>query len=329
MEANVVTLVTGGTGFVASNIVRELARRGHHVVSLDVVEADDLVRKYIEPWKDRVTWAQGDILDMAALEQVAATHRINKIVHAAVYTGIREDIERADSRRIVEINVAGTANLLELARQVSVEQFLYVSSGAVYGEQGSSQSWNEDVPKYPRTLYAVTKYASELITERYGELHAFETVSVRLGGPYGPMERVTGHRAAMGVMYEWTGRAVRGELIDVVPPSARGIYTYVQDIAAGISTVLDSPTLPHHQYNLSRGVRTTLAQLIAAFREAYPEVNFVEPVPAGPETADPRIAGGLADVSRIREDLGFETQYDPVAGLKEYFKWRKEFNFTG
>ena len=69
---------------------------------------------------------------------------------------------------------------------------------------------NEDAPPVPLNLYGITKYASELLTQRYGELHGISTASVRLSTPYGPMERVTGHRAVMSVFYQWTGQALRG-----------------------------------------------------------------------------------------------------------------------
>ena len=74
---------------------------------------------------------------------------------------------------------------------------------------------HEDTPTNPRSLYAVGKYASELLTRRFGELHSFQTASVRLGGPYGPMERVTGHRANQSILKTWTGNIVRGEPIEV------------------------------------------------------------------------------------------------------------------
>ena len=196
------TLVTGGTGFVGSNIVKELASRGHDVVSLDVSPADDLNRQYL-----------GELAPASPLSPAAfSTLRprlppqsfpIEKVVHAAVFTVNRVDLETARSRDIVEINVAGTANLLELARQVGPERFIYISSGSMYGmARASDQYFNEDDPSRADTLYGITKAASEAITQRYGELHGFRTASCRLSTPYGPMERVTGHRDNMSIPHQ-------------------------------------------------------------------------------------------------------------------------------
>ena len=130
-----------------------------------------------------------------------AASGIDKIIHAAVFTGILPEIERGRSRSIVDINLMGTTNLLELARRQSVDRFVYVSSGSVYGDApGLEEVLHEDTPPNPRSLYAIGKYTSELLTRRYGELHGFQTASVRLGGPYGPMERVTGHRANQSLL---------------------------------------------------------------------------------------------------------------------------------
>ena len=112
------TLVTGGTGFVGSNIVRTLAERGHSVICLDLAAPDELVRGYLEPWMSQVTFVQGDILNQEDLERAAASGN-DKIVHAAVFTGILPEVERGRSRSIVDINLMGTTDLLELACRLS------------------------------------------------------------------------------------------------------------------------------------------------------------------------------------------------------------------
>ena len=166
------TLLTGGTGFVGSNTLKAPVQRGHEVVCLDMVPPNDMVKRYIEPWSSQITFVQGDITSAEDLQQLAS-HNITKIAHAAVFTGILPEIETSQGHSIVEINVMGTTNLLELARELSVERFVYVSSDSVYGEQpNSDEVLREDSPVYPRSLYAVTKYQSELLTRRYGELTA-------------------------------------------------------------------------------------------------------------------------------------------------------------
>jgi len=322
------TIVTGGTGFIGSNIVRELAQHGHQVVSIDVAKPDAMALRYLEPQSSNVTWVHGDILDQNTMDRVLEDHEIDKIVHAAVYTAIREDIERSESRRIVSINVDGTANLLELARKAQVARFVYVSSGGVYEGLGSQgQTLTEDTPLHPRQLYNATKYASELITHRYGELHGFEAAAVRLGGPYGPMERATGHRVVMSTLHQWTGKAVRGETIDA-ETEGYWDFTYVLDIAAGIRTVLDAPSLTHEVYNLNRGVQVSAQELVSAFREASPSANINLRTGNGADMPQSSSSGRIMDSSRIRDDLHFEARYDLVAGLEAYIQWRREFGYT-
>ena len=94
-----VTLVTGGNGFVASNIVRVLAERGHSVVSLDISKPDDMLKAYLQPWHDRITFRTADVLDLNALDELASDHSIDKVIHAVAYTpGSRGPVEHDYSR---------------------------------------------------------------------------------------------------------------------------------------------------------------------------------------------------------------------------------------
>ena len=323
------TLVTGGTGFVGSNIVKTLAQWGHEVVCFDVAAPDALVRSYVQPWEERVTFIQGDILNKGDLERVAAHHNITRIVHAAAFTPSRaSNIETERSRSIVDINLVGTANLLDLARGLSLERFLYVSSEAVYGESPSPEELvHEDAVLYPRNIYAVTKYASELLTRRYGELHGFQTVSVRLSYPYGPMERVTGHRVRMSLFYEWTGNVVRGEPIEVDDRTIGHDYTYVADVAAGIRTVLDAPSLSYDAYNISVGRPITLDEVISALQELRPSLQVKDNPSREPGNSRSSAGRSVRDVTRIREDLGFKPSFDLTAGIRDYLEWREAFSF--
>ena len=316
------TLVTGGTGFVASNIVRALAGQGEQVVSFDLVPPSDLLHAYIEPWAERVTFIQGDLLNQDELDAVLEQD-IKRIVHAAVFTGLFPNIEAGRSRDIVAINVMGTTNVLEMARKLSIERFLYVSSGAVYGDDHPDRVLTEESAPRPHTLYAVTKYVSELLTRRYGELHGFSTVSVRLGSPYGPMERVTGHRANQSLLKDWTGNIVRGEPIEVGDRSVERVFSYVLDIAGGICAVLNASSLSYDVYNVSTGKLASLERIIAVLRDLHPGLQVLDKA-----EAEPPPGGRKLKTQRLMRDVGFRPRYDLRSGLEEYLDWRRANNFT-
>ncbi len=314
------TLVTGGTGFVGSNVVRALAERGHDVLVLDLDGPSALMERYIGPWAERITFVQGSVLDMDALGGLSLNHSIDRVVHGAYYTpGSRE---ASDSKRVLETNIMGTINVLDLAREIGVDRFLFVSSGGIYGDMLSPGPQVEDTPLLPSRLYRISKFACGRIVERYHEIHTMDTVSVRLGAPYGPMERATDFNLNTSLLFEWTGKAMRGEPIEV-GQTFGGKATFVTDIAQGICTVLDAPLLPHRLYNLENPNYYPISEVVSALLAAYPDTSFVEPMPT-----DAELGPGMdMDVSRIKEDLGFEAETGVRDGLKTYLQWRVENDF--
>ena len=320
------TLVTGGTGFVGANIVKELAARGHDVVSLDVLPVDELLTGFLGELAERVNFVHGDILDVAALEALRSAHTLEKIVHAAVFTVNRTDLETARSKDILDINLTGTGNLLEMARLCDVERFAYISSGAAYGlTRDPDQTYNEDDAPQPGNLYGITKFASELLTRRYGELHGFSTVSLRLSTPYGPMERVTGHRGNMSTPFQWTGQMLRGEPIERNDSDHGRDYTYVLDTASAVATVVDAAHLPHDLYNVTNGMPVTEDQIQRTLAELFRETQLIpSEAPAGSSLGPTR---GPLSGYRLWHDLGWTPQYDLAAGLTDYVRWRRESGF--
>ena len=322
------TLVTGGTGFVGANIVKDLANNGHDVVSFDINGPDQLLQQFIGEAASKITFIQGDIVDSASIQLLGQGHQIDKIVHAAVYTVNRTALEIERSRDVITINLEGTANLLELARTQKVRRFVYVSSGAAYGTAlPSDQTLNEETPPAPDNLYGITKFSSEMITRRYGELHGLSTVSVRLSTPYGPMERVTGHRAVMSVFYDWIGRAVRGTTISPQDLAGGRDYIYISDIANGIRTVLDATSLPHNLYNITTGIWVTYQQILDAVVELSPETVFEVPPLRPADSVGEGYSRGPLSGHRLFEDLGWTPKFELKEGLADYFKWRKYSGF--
>ena len=321
-------LVTGGAGFVGANIVKELAARGHDVVSLDVMPPDSLTQQFLGELSSRVTFVTGDILDAAGLDALRTAHPIDRVVHAAVFTVNRADLETARSKDILDINLTGTGNLLELARLAGVSRFVYISSGAAYGlTREPDQTYNEDDAPQPGNLYGITKFASECLARRYGELHGFGAVSLRVSTPYGPMERVTGHRSNMSTPYQWTGQLLRGESIEMDRSDHGRDLTYVLDTASAVATIVDAPELPHDLYNITNGVPITGGEIQRKLAELFPEARLVESE-AQPD-ADAALGPTRGPLSgyRLWHDLGWTPRYDLAAGLTDYVQWRRESGF--
>ena len=332
-------LVTGGTGFTGINIVRELVERDIEVISMDIVPPDGLVQRYVAPWAKRVTWLTGDIADRGGLEAASAYFNIDSIVHSAAYSPYG-DTETKNGRRTCDVNLQGTLNMLDLARRLEVKRVIYISSMAVYtAEPSAGQPLKEDTPlktegfgTNPYGLYAITKITSEMLTQRYGHLYGFETASIRMAQNWGPVERVTPYHSRVSLPNQWVGKAVRGEPIEVSPVGT-GIaegrafgtdHIYIKDTAAATRLMLEAPALSHPVYNISLGYPLAMLDMVSAIREAYPAVEFVEPLPEADPTKEHTLA---VDVSRMREDLGFEPKYDLVSSLRDYIEWRQSSGF--
>ena len=306
------------------------------MVSFDLASADELMRNFVADWADRITFVQGDARDRQAVESLAGAHSIDKVIHAVTYTVNQHELEVARARDVVGINVGGLANVLELARIAGVRRFLYVSSGAAYGmAAGTDQTYSEDMPAEPEVMYAVTKYAGELITRRYGQLYGFSTVSVRLSTPYGPMERVTGHRAVMSALYQWTGQVARGETLEVqsesFDPEDGRDYTYSVDTARGLQAILDAPELPHDLYNLTTGIWVTYREILEAIAGLAPGSVPAASGAAGEGAVQARASvpsRGPLSGHRLRQDLGWRPEFDLRAGIADYLQWRRESGFT-
>lgn len=323
-----VTLVTGGTGFVGASIVKDLANNGHQVVSFDISEPDKLLQDFVGQAAGNVTFIQGDIVDAGLVAGLGEEHKIEKIVHAAVYTVNREELEIERSRDVVAINLEGTANLLELARTQQVKRFIYVSSGAAYGSALSGdQMMNEETPPVPNNLYGITKFSSEMITRRWGQLHGLSTATIRLSTPYGPMERVTGHRAVMSVFHDWTGRVARRESIPLEDMDQGRDYIYITDIAEGLRVVLDAPELPHDLYNLTTGIWLTFQQILDGVIELSPGTAVIEPDAYRVKKAGENYSRGPLSGHRLFSDFGWTPRYDLKAGLADYIQWRESSGY--
>ncbi len=332
-------LVTGATGFVMSVMARHWleADPAARVVALDIAASDAAARRYFAPVADRLTMVTADVTRPDAVAAALAGHAITRIVHGATVTplsrgtaaeALREPEAEAPAR-IVEVNTMGTVAMLDWARtQPGLRRFIYVSSGAVYKDHGPDRPGEplpEDGYVMPRRLYGISKLASELIVERYGDLFGLSTASVRLSSVYGTMDRATGSRDFRHVpnrvahLAQGGARRIRVNTLDAV-----GDYIHAEDVAAAIAGLLRAPALRHATYNVAAGATSTVADLVRWAAEKAPGLAAELAEPADADIVqDPSLTGGMwgaYDISRIVAETGWRPR--PVrAALHAYMDW--------
>jgi len=320
-------LVTGGTGFVASHVVRRLAMSGEAVVSVDVTPPDTTLQRFLADCSDRVRFVQGDIRDLSLLTQVARECAVDRIVHAAVITSPDPALEWKGPSQTLDVNVMGTVSILELARCLpGLRRMVYVSSSGVYGTTKDQDiSISETYPVDLPTIYAISKYASEEITRRYGEMYGLSTVSVRIGAPYGPMDRKTWARSHASLLRDIVDHALRGEEIVATQADldlARD-WTYVDDTAVGVALLASAPTLNHGLYNLSCGESHRIQEVMDVTAEHVPGASYRvtqnrSEANISQGSGKPR---GPLDITRISQDVGFSPTHTLRDGLRAFVDW--------
>jgi len=331
-------LATGGGGFVMSVLGRRwLAENPRaHLTILDAAPLDEAAVRYFKSVVDRVTMVVADVTK-PELWRKAVGSGITHIVHGATITPISRgtaaeagrEPEAMSPARIIDVNVMGTVALLEFARDLpELRRFIYVSSGAVYKHHGPDRPGEplpEDGYVMPRRLYGISKLASELITERYGELFGLSTASVRPSSVYGTMDRVTASRNFRHVPNRIAHLALDGTaLVRVNALDAVGDYIHAEDLAAGILSLLHAPALRYRAYNLASGITTTIGDLVGWAAELVPGFRAeVTPAEEADIVQDASLTGGMwgaYDISRIYAETGWRPRPARDA-FRAYMEW--------
>jgi UDP-glucose 4-epimerase len=332
-------LVTGATGFVMSVVARHwlAAHPAEHLVALDAAPPDAMAQRYFAPVADRITIITGDVTRPETWRHAVTPHTITHVVHGATITPISRGTTEAAKREpeaenpahIIDVNIMGTVAMLDWARSLkALRRFIYVSSGSVYKHHGPDRPGEplpEDGYVMPRRLYGISKLASELITERYGDLFGFASASVRLSSVYGPMDRATGSRTFRHIPNRIAHKALEGAtLIYVNTLDAVGDYINAEDVAAAMIALLKAPVLRFSTYNIAAGVTAKVGEIAGWAAERAPGFTAVVVPPDRAEILqDPGLTGGMwgaYDISRIAADTGWRPR-PPRDAFLSYMDW--------
>jgi UDP-glucuronate 4-epimerase len=312
-------LVTGGAGFIGSHLCDALLARGDQVVCLDNFNdyySPDRKRRNIAAALEQpgFTLVEADFRDMAALEQLFAGHRPERVAHLGGMAGPRPSME--NPALYEDVNVRGSLNLLTLAGRSGVQGFVQASTSSVYGL--SPTPWTEESPSdRPLSYYAATKKAAEVLAYSAHNHYGTPTRVVRFFTVYGP-------RGRPDMTPSLFVRPMLAEEPITLFEGGVGVYrdwTYVDDIVAGVVAALDAD-MPFEVFNLGNSSPVQLCDFIATLERVSGLRAQIEsrPLPA----ADPPVT--YADVSKARRMLGFEPRTTVEQGLERFWKWyRSEF----
>lgn len=318
-----VTLVTGGNGWVPSHVIRRLARAGETVVSYDVMEPDGYLREFLGEDAANIVFETGDVTDRARMLEVAQAHSVTSIVSAAAITP-RVDRERREPVQIIAVNLGGVVNALEVARALpEFRRFVQISSCAVFGDDPDAATRDEDAPANSTNLYGITKLAGERVALRYGDLFGMDVIAVRPSNVYGPMERFTPGYVGATELREMLRLHFEGDAIRV--STLEGNYrdwTYVEDIAEGVELAWSLPHAPEHRvFILAAGQQYPVGEVLALFKEHLTGLRYEVAAPGEANVEVEPQAGPLALVGRAAAELGWTPRTPLAAGMAEYLRW--------
>jgi UDP-glucose 4-epimerase len=302
------TLVTGGAGFIGSNLVDALLARGDEVTVVDDLSTGRR-ENLDEALAAGATLVEADIRDREAMEELAGRERPEVVFHLAAQIDVRKSI--ADPAFDASVNVGGTANVLEAARAGGTQRVVFVSTGgAIYGEgEGKPLPLGEDAAVEPLSAYGQSKFAAEGYLALYERLYGLSGVSLRLGNVYGPRQDPLGEA---GVIAIFCGRLRAGERPTVFGDGTQTRdYIYVGDVvAAALAAAESAATGP---INVGTGVETDVLELARLLGELGGVESF-EPELAPPRTGEvQRIS---IDPARAERELTWQAETDLKTGLR-------------
>jgi UDP-glucuronate 4-epimerase len=305
-------LVTGGAGFIGSHLVERLLSGGHPVTVVDDFNEfyePAAKRKNCAGFRDKVRLVEADIRGQKEMRRVFAEEKFDAVIHLAARAGVRPSL--VEPRLYTEVNVLGTQNLLELAREFGVRKFIFGSSSSVYGVNEKVPFSESDPIFKPISPYAATKLAGEAFCHVYHHLYGIDMVCLRFFTVYGPRQRPDLS------IYKFTRAIARAEPVEIYGDgTARRDFTWIDDILQGVLACLDRP-LGYEIINLGESRTVPLMELVHLIEKAMGKTASIRWLPAQP--GDVPIT--YADITKAKKLLGYNPQVQLEDGIPRFVDW--------
>lgn len=310
-------LITGGAGFIGSNIAKKLMDRGDQVVIIDNFNdyydpklKEDRIKIFLKGYKPKLY--RGDIRDAELVEKIFKTEKIDKVIHLAAMAGVRNSLR--DPKLYFDVNVMGSLNLLEAAVKYKIKNFVFASSSSVYGNNKKVPFSESDPVDTPISPYAASKKTDELIAHVYHHIHGLNITALRFFTVYGPWGRPD------MAYFLFADAILKGQPIKVYNRGKMSRnFTYVDDIATGTITVLDKAK-DYGVMNIGGDKEETLMRFIEVIEENLRKKAKKKLMPMQPGD----VPSTVADIKKLRK-LGWKPTTRIEKGIKNFVEWYREY----
>ena len=309
-------LVTGGAGFIGSHLVDQLLGEGGWQITViddfndfysPEIKRANIVEHMTQP---NYRLIEADIRDAGRLAAIFAETEFDSIVHLAARAGVRPSL--AEPKLYAETNINGTLNLLALAREHGIKQFVFGSSSSVYGINTKIPFSENDRIHQPISPYAATKAAGELLCHTYSHLYDIRTICLRFFTVYGARQRPD------LAIHKFSQLISEGKPIQVFGDgSSRRDYTYIDDILQGVRAAIDYNGTMHEIFNLGESQTVTLAELISLIENSLDMTAIINRQPWQPGD----VPATYADISKSKELLGYNPTTKIQDGIPKFVEW--------
>ena len=307
-------LVTGGAGFIGSHLIKNLLERNRHVVCLDNFNDyydPQIKRRNVASVAGRKNYflAEGDIRDTKFLDDLFTKFKFSKIVHLAAMAGVRNSILKP--ALYADVNLTGTVNLLERAKNAKIGTFIFGSTSSVYGSNTKIPFSETDPIEGVVSPYAATKLACEQMCQVYHRLYGMGICCLRFFTVYGPSGRPD------MAIYKFTDAIYHDREIEMYGEgTSRRDYTYVDDIVQGITSAMDRKW-EFEIINLGESQTTELRQMISLIEKNLGKKAKIRRMPM--QMGD--VMATYADISKAKRLLDYRPSYPLEKGIERTVNW--------
>ena len=321
------TLIAGGAGFIGLNLAEAILRDGAHVVIYDPGVVPGAAQHTFDELPGSWCHIQESVIDSEAVASTLTEQRIEQVFYGAAVTSGPER-ERDSPESVLSVNLVGLATMAQLAAKTGIRRLINLSSGSAYGlPDGEKSDWpptlhEEHTRERPVSLYALSKFATEITTRRIAALTGLDALSVRLSSIFGPWERDTGFRDTLSAPLQASVAAHCGETAILERHESRD-WTYSRDVADALLVLMSYQNPKYDLYNITAG-RTwgtidwckRLAQNFPNFRYQIAGADDTPNIDLYSLTDRPPL-----DPGRLRDDLGYSLPCDIDVMFADFRQW--------